>query len=377
MRFPRSGLFFISFLVIALCGCRKDQTSFGPPGEGPPTPYQLDLPSNFPSMDIPADNPLTVEGVALGRYLFYDKRLSGNDHMSCNTCHTHSTSFTDGGATSAGIDGIHGTRSAMALVNLGFMHFFFWDGRSTSLEHQVLEPVRNPIEMHTTWPEVMTKLQSDPAYPPLFQAAFGTTTVDSLLVAKAIAQFLRTLVSGNSDYDKWKRGEGQLSPDALAGYVLFTTEAGTPGEQIPLYGSNTTVTGQGGADCFHCHTEGLFTDGLFHNNALDAVPSDSGRADVTHLPGDLGKFRTPTLRNIVLTHPYMHDGRFHSLDQVLDHYNEGQVASPTTDPFMKFTDEGHTMELTAEQRDQLKAFLNSLADYDFVNDPAFLDPGPP
>lgn len=360
--------------AVIVVACKKEVELAGYPGT---TPYYLHIPSNMPVMEMPLDNPLTVQGVALGRYLFYEKRLSGNDHMSCNTCHTHSTSFTDGVATSTGIDGINGTRSSMPLVNLGFMHFFFWDGRSTTLEHQVLEPVRNPIEMHTTWPTVMTKLQADLAYPPLFRAAFGTSTVDSILVAKAIAQFLRTLVSANSDYDKWKRGEGQLSSEALAGYQLFTTEAGTPGEQIPLFGSTTTVTGQGGADCFHCHTEGLFTDGGFHNNALDVVPQDSGRASVTHVAEDLGKFRTPTLRNVVLTHPYMHDGRFHGLDQVLDHYDGGGHASATTDQFMKFTDDAHTMGLTPEKREQIKAFLESLADYEFVNNPAFLDPGPP
>lgn len=365
------GLLVLS--IVLLSGCAKEDAD-GPSGEGP-TPYVLHIPPGLPPMPMPADNPLTVEGVRLGRYLFYEERLSGNDEMSCNTCHTHSSSFTDGVAVSTGIDGIDGTRSSMPLVDLGWHAFFFWDGRSTTLEHQVLEPVRNPIEMHSTWPEVMAKLQADPAYPPLFQAAFGTSTVDSVLVAGAIAQFLRTLISADSEFDRWQRGEGTLSPEAMAGHLLFTTEAGPVGEPVPLLGGGTVI-GQGGADCFHCHPVGLFTDGAFHNNGLDTEFEDPGRAGVTGDPGDLGKFRTPTLRNIGLTRPYMHDGRFNSLDQVLAHYNAGGHATATTDPFMKFTDE-RTMELTAEQREQLKAFLLSLADFTFVNDPRFLDPGPP
>lgn len=361
-----------SAVIAAACG--KDEfADHGRVG----TPYMLHTPANFPPMPVPLDNPLTVEGVRLGRYLFYDRRLSGNNHQSCATCHSHSTSFTDGVSTSTGIDGINGTRNAMPLVNLAWQHFFFWDGRSRTLEQQVLEPVRNPVEMHDTWPHVMAKLQEDPAYPPLFEAAFGTPGVDSLLVAKAIAQFLRTLVSGNSPYDRWKRGEGTLSDDALAGYVLFTTEAGPVGQVFTLAGTNATVIGQGGADCFHCHTEGLFTDGGFHNNALDAVPADSGRALVTHDPRDVGRFKVPTLRNIGLTHPYMHDGRFFSLDQVLEHYNSGGVASATVDPHMKFTDPGTTMGLDQQMRMRLRAFLDALVDYDFINDPAIRDPGPP
>ncbi|MCB9169951.1 MAG: cytochrome-c peroxidase [Flavobacteriales bacterium] len=363
-----------ALIALFVLACARD----APEGPGPVgTPYPLHIPSNFPPMPLPPDNPLTVEGVQLGRHLFYEKRLSGNDHQSCATCHSFSTSFTDGVSTSTGIDGVNGTRNAMALVNLGWQSFFFWDGRASTLEQQALEPVRNPIEMHDTWPAVEAQLQADPAYPPLFQAAFGTSTIDSLLVAKAIAQFLRTLISGNSPYDKWKRGEGTLSADALAGYVLFTTEAGPVGQPITLPGTNTTVIGQGGADCFHCHTEGLFTDGGFHNNALDEMPADSGRALVTHQAADLGRFKVPTLRNIGLTRPYMHDGRFFSIEQVLDHYDSGGHASATADPLMKFTDPGSSMGLTAEMRTQLKAFLDALVDYEFVGDPAIRDPGPP
>jgi cytochrome c peroxidase len=246
------------------------------------------------------------------------------------------------------------------------------------LEDQILQPVPNPVEMHETWPNAMSELQADAAYPGLFEAAFGSTHVDSLKVARAIAQFLRTLVSANSPFDKFQRFEGSIPVAAQQGYTLFQMEGGPEGQLIPVAGS-TPVVGQGGADCFHCHTPaaGLFTDGQFHNNALDVTFTDLGRADVTNDPYDAGKFKTPTLRNIMLTAPYMHDGRFATIDEVLDHYNDGGHASLTVDPFMKFTDPEATLGLTPEKREQVKAFLNSLTDDEFINDPRFQDPGPP
>lgn len=365
--------------VALVASCRRDKPEDQPAGPSHAgTPYVLALPSNLPPMEFPADNPLTVEGVALGRFLFYEERLSGNNGMSCATCHQPGRAFTDGHAVSKGIDSIAGTRSTMPLINLGYGRFFFWDGRAASLEQQALQPVTNPVEMHDTWPNVMSKLQADAVYPTLFQRAFGTSHIDSLLVAKAIAQFVRTLVSANSPFDKFKRGEGALSTDAQMGFTLFRQEGGAPGQNIPVQGS-TPVIGQGGADCFHCHTAdaSLFTDEQFHNNGLDTVFPDPGRAAVTNDPADLGKFKAPSLRNVMVTAPYMHDGRFATIDQVLDHYNEGGHASPTVDPFMKFTSPELTLGLSPTKRAQIKAFLNALTDAEFLNDPAFQDPGPP
>lgn len=365
--------------LVALASCRRDQDDPEPPPSAHVgTPYNLVIPSNMPPMDIPADNPLTIEGVALGRFLFYEKRLSGDNGMSCASCHAPSLAFSDGKAVSKGIDSIAGTRSAMPLINLGYGQFFFWDGRASSIEQQILEPVQNPIEMHETWPSAMSKLQADAVYPTLFQRAFGTDQIDSLRVAKAIAQFIRTMVSGNSPFDKFRRGEATLPVDAQVGFDLFTKEGGAIGQIIPVAGS-TPVVGQGGADCFHCHTEaaGLFTDEQFHNNGLDTAFSDLGRAGVTNDPSDLAKFKTPTLRNIMVTAPYMHDGRFATIDQVLDHYNEGGHASPTVDPFMKFTDPEMELGLSPTKRMQIKAFLNALTDEEFLTNPAFQDPGPP
>jgi cytochrome c peroxidase len=362
--------------------CREEESPMvDPPSSGAVgTPYTLQIPANLPPMPIPANNPMTVEGVTLGRYLFYEERLSGNNTMSCATCHAPAMAFTDGNAVSNGIDGIAGRRSAMALINLGYAASYFWDGRIATLEEQILRPVRDTIEMHETWMNAMAELQGHPAYPGLFNAAFGTTVIDSTNAARAIAQFLRTLISGNSKYDRVVRGEDAFTVDEGQGLFLFQAEGGAVGVPIQIPGMDSTVVGQGGADCFHCHSvsAGLFTDEQFHNNAVQTDPyTDMGRAEVTNDPFDAGKFKTPTLRNIMLTAPYMHDGRFATIDEVLDHYNDGGHPGTTVDAFMKFTDPDLTLELTAQKRLQIKAFLNALTDMDFVNDPRFADPGEP
>jgi cytochrome c peroxidase len=200
-----------------------------------------------------------------------------------------------------------------------------------------------------------------------------------LHAAKALAQFLRTMISGNSKYDKVRRGEDAFNVMEAEGYTLFKAEGGPEGEQIFLPGGGFVV-GQGGADCFHCHSDaaGLFTDEQFHNNGLDVDPfSDPGLGGITGDPSDLGKFKTPTLRNIALSGPYMHDGRFATIGEVIAHYNDGGHFSSTVDPFMKFTDEDATLGLTGEKVAQLWAFLSTLTDHDFVNNPAFADPGTP
>ncbi len=377
-KFAYTTLMFAAATGLA-SSCREEDPVVEPGPEPIGTPYTLQIPSNLPPMSVPASNPMTVEGVALGRFLFYEERLSGNNTMSCATCHSSAMAFSDGNAVSEGIDGLTGRRSSMALINLGYANSFFWDGRAPTLEEQILRPVRDPIEMHETWMNAMSELQAHPAYPNLFNAAFGTTAIDSTLAARAIAQFLRTLISGNSKYDKVVRSEDAFTIDESEGLVLFQAEGGPEGQQIFLPGGGFVV-GQGGADCFHCHTDaaGLFTDEQFHNNALQTEPyTDIGRAEVTNDPFDAGKFKTPTLRNIMLTAPYMHDGRFATIDEVLDHYNDGGHPGPTVDAFMKFTDEESTLELTAPKRMQVKAFLNALTDLDFVNNPAFADPGEP
>ncbi|MBX2972978.1 MAG: c-type cytochrome [Flavobacteriales bacterium] len=367
----KGTILLVALSMISLAvGCKRDDGP--PPTPAPPvagTPAFVPVPANFPEMPIPADNPFTEEGIALGRFLFYEEKLSGNNTMSCATCHAPSVAFTDNGnRVSTGIDGFQGTRNSMALINLAWDTRYFWDGRVLTLEEQVLRPVRDPIEMHETWPQAVAKLQAHDAYPGLFQGAFGTSTIDSLLVAKAIAQFMRTMISGNSPFDRYQRGQALLSDEALQGFMLWDMEGGSP-PAVPL--------GQGGFDCFHCHPSAgeRFTDGQLHNNGLDSEFTDLGAGGITGLAHEMGLFKTPTLRNIALTAPYMHDGRFATLEEVVEHYNSGGHASPTVDPNMKYTTGG--LQLTPQKKQNLIAFLNSLTDMDFVNNPAFQDPGEP
>lgn len=339
--------------LLFLAGCEKDPTP-EPPGEVyDPTPYELVIPQGFPDMVIPADNPMSVEGVFLGRQLFYDSILSGDNTQSCGSCHAAAFNFSDNRKRfSEGITGDIGTRNSMAVINVGWMDDLFWDGRAKGLEDQALEPVPNPIEMHLEWSEAMTKLNSHTEYPELFFKAFGTREIDSTLVVKAIAQFERTMISSNSKWDKYLRGEVSLTQAEAQGFEIFFTEKG---------------------DCFHCHATILFTDNLPHNNGLDSEFTDKGYGDITKDPNDDGKFKTPTLRNIALTAPYMHDGRFETLEDVVDFYSEGVQWSPTIDPLMKKVNQGG-VRLTDQEKQNLIAFIKTLTDTTFINNPDFSNP---
>jgi len=326
-------------------------------------PYELEIPSQFeqllPDPNIPDDNPLTEAGVALGRKLFYDPILSGDNTQSCASCHNLANGFTDNGQQfSTGIDLIQGSRNSMPLFNMvwNYEDTYFWDGRATGVEAQAFGPVVNPIEMHDTWQNAVAKLQADSEYPTLFNTAFGTEEIDSVLVTMAIAQFERILISGNSRFDQYMRGEIALTPSEFAGYNVFMDEAG--------------------GDCFHCHGDinnPLWTDNLFHNNALDATFTDLGLGAVTGNAIDNGKFKTPSLRNLVYTAPYMHDGRFASLDDVINHYAVGLQNSATVDPLMKNVLSGGN-QLNPQDRIDLKAFLLSLTDPSFVTNTDYMEP---
>lgn len=349
-------------ITAIVLSCRKDPTL----SPATTTPYSFDYPplisQYLPPIQTADDNPMTVEGVELGRKLFFEERLSGNNTQSCGSCHIPSASFSDTVAFSIGIDGLPGDRNTMPLINLGWMNTLFWDGRSAPLENQVYEPVKNPVEMHTTWPAVAAKLNADPLYPLLFEQAFGTSVIDSVLVSKAISQFMRTLISGNSPFDKYiKTGNsGWNSADEQAAYDGFT-----------VFMDETK------GDCFHCHGDSfnpLWTDNLFHNNGLDMAFTDNGRGDITGNAFDHGKFKTPTLRNLVFTKPYMHDGRFETLQEVINHYSEGLQNSSTIDPLMKHIDTGGS-QLNPGDKYKLLMFLVSLSDSSFVTDERFQDPG--
>lgn len=348
-------IYILSLLpVIILTACNKNTDDPEPPQDiYDPTPYTLIIPQGFPDMDIPTDNPMTVEGVELGRRLFYDPILSADNTQSCGSCHAPEFAFSDNGKQfSTGIDSIEGTRNSMAVINVGWMTTLFWDGRATSVEDQALGPVPNPIEMHLPWIEAMEKLNGDPDYPDMFFEAFGSKQIDSTMVTKAIAQFERTLISGNSKWDRYLRGEVELSQAEAKGFEIFFTEEG---------------------DCFHCHTTILFTDNLFHNNGLDNEFTDNGLFEVSGDVNDIGKFKSPTLRNLEFTAPYMHDGRFATLEDVINFYSHEVQFSPTIDPLMEKVDEGG-IQLIDEDKESLIAFLLTLTDTSFVNNPEFANP---
>ncbi len=357
-------LFFVTGLLFT--SCRKDPSiNLG----GDTTPYEFDYPERLikylPPVKAPADNPTTVEGVDLGRKLFYDTRLSADNSISCASCHDPSIAFSDTGAVSVGINGLSGNRNAMPLFNLAWTNRLFWDGRRTSLEAQAFDPVNDPVEMHHTWPGVINKLQADGQYPLLFEKAFGTTEIDSNLVVKAIAQFERTLISGNSPMDRYMNADFAIGSSGLSAE-----------DEFAAYQGFAIFINEDKGDCFHCHGDSfnpLWTDNEFHNNGLDAVFADNGLGKRTGNPSDNGKFRTPSLRNLAFSAPYMHDGRFKTLDEVIDHYSEGLVDSPTIDPLMKAVDVGGVM-LTSEEKYFLKVFLLSLSDTSFVNNLKFQDP---
>jgi cytochrome c peroxidase len=336
--------------TLVLPSCRKEP--FNPDLDGP-TPMELEIPPFFPDMVVPADNPTTFQGVALGRRLFYETRLSGDNTQSCASCHAQSHGFTDNGKIfSVGIDGIEGDINSMPIVNLGWSAELFWNGRAAGLEEQAGQPVENPIEMHETWANVLTKLQGDESYRRDFLAAFGTEIITKELATKAIAQFERTLISADSEYDKYRRRQPHsMSASALRGMDIFFTEKG---------------------ECFHCHGSELFTNNDYHNNGLDATldSTNIGRRAVSGNPADHGKFRTPTLRNLGSTAPYMHDGRFQTLEEVIEHYSTGVRISNTLDPLIPRSG----LNLTTQEKVDLLEFLQALNDPEFLTNPNF---GPP
>ena len=347
-------LCFILVLGLSLfSSCKKDKITYVA------TPFQPQIPSHFPQMIVPADNPFTVEGVGLGRRLFYDKRLSLDNSISCASCHQLGNAMSDPMTFSQGVNGGIGTRNSMALFNLGYQKFFFWDGRASTLEQQILEPVPNPVEMHLLWKDAIYRLKSDITYRNDFYKAFGEEGIDSLKVSKAIAQFLRTIISGESKFDVMYKVENNLSltseqqqiqatvtPEEWAGYDLFKS--------------------LNGADCFHCHNGPLMQVQKLSNNGLDATFTDLGHGAISGNPNDNGKFKVPSLRNIALTAPYMHDGRFATLDEVIEHYSSGIHVTPTIDPLIEFAGQGG-VQLDSQEKMLLKAFLMTLTDYKFVN----------
>jgi cytochrome c peroxidase len=351
-------IIFALFFSLIIFSCKKDDEE----QQYIASPSPLNVPQLFqqflPDALIPVDNPQTVEGIKLGRKLFFDPILSADGTQACADCHSPQNSFTDSRRFSVGIDGIAGRRNSMPLFNMAwnFNEKFFWDGRSNSIENQALEPVENPIEMHNTWENAVASLQATTVYPTLFAEAFGSTTIERSLVSKAIAQFERTLISANSKFDRHLLGTATLTASEANGLAVFMDESR--------------------GDCFHCHgnpNSPLWTDNIFHNNGLDEVITDRGLGEFTGDPRDFGLFKSPSLRNLAYSAPYMHDGRFNTLDEVINHYSEGLVYSTTIDPLMKTIAQGG-VQLSQADKDDLKAFLLSLSDPSFISNPDFQRP---
>ena len=308
-------------------------------------PLQIKAPLGLPPVPIPADNPPTAETVALGRRLYYDPALSADNTISCASCHSPQTGFTDVHPASLGVGGKKGTRHSPTVINSAYNSLQFWDGRAASLEEQAKGPIANPVEMATTHADVVKRLQADPKYVARFKEAWGTEQITIDLVAKSIASFERTVLCGNSPFDRFYYGHDKkaISASAQRGLKLFVD---------PKKGN-----------CAVCHTIGkeyaLFTDNKFHNLGIGADTRgnmvDLGRYEQTKNEADWGAFKTPTLRNIAARAPYMHDGTFPTMKDALGHYIGGGNLNPHLDK------EIHALDfLSFDERDDILAFLDSL-----------------
>jgi cytochrome c peroxidase len=363
----------IVFLVIAilfiLSSCKKDNPAqietYQP--SLPATPYNYSnviLPSAFTSSpmnffnSISSSNPITDAGATLGRVLFYDRQISRNNKVSCASCHQQEFAFANNTQFSKGLYNELTTRNSMAIINTRFSFRYFWDLRSVTLENQVLEPIKNHVEMDMTLEEVVDRVKLIGYYPKLFQDAFGTTEVTSQRISYALSQFLHSMVSYQSKYD-------QGVDNNFADYT-----------QLEMDGKDLFFSGS--VNCNHCH----FTVNFFGNqpavNGLDATYTDNGLGTLTGDPADDGKFKIPTLRNIEMTAPYTHDGRFATLEEVIEHYNSGIQAHPNLDD--RLTVEGQIggtpkqYNMTTYQKQSLVAFLKTLTDHSFLTDVRFSDP---
>ena len=381
-------------MIMLSYACKKNAPDPDPTPK-PATPYKFEVPSGFPTiLNIPDDNPLTVEGIKLGRYLFYDGRLSGRDEpdslMSCATCHLQSSAFEIGknhpkfpDGHPYGLTGVYTPHYPLPLFNLVWNNeAYLWNGfiseentalgipaygipaepqyHLTNIESLVWMGIVAKHEMHGTVEMTENMIRSIEMYPPLFEAAFGSKEINIDRISKSIAQFIRTIVSTDSKFDKMLRGEATFTQSERNGLILFTTEAG--------------------ADCFHCHGapgNPLMTTNLFYNNAKDTIFNDPrDRYGVTKDPRDHGAYKATTLRNIELTGPYMHDGRFKTLDDVIDFYSEGLVYSDYVHPLMHkvFPPYGHGANLNPMQKADLKAFLLTLTDHTLLTNPDYSNP---
>lgn len=320
------------FMLMWMSSCKKDAPIIADGNQ----PITLQLPKGFPAMPIPEDNPITRNKIELGRILFFDPILSRDSSVSCASCHLPELKFTDGLPVSVGIDNQTVLRNSMSLINVGYQPYMFWDGGSPTLEQQVSAPIESPLEMDFNIPGVVERLKKSSTYREWFKKTFHREP-DAYGLTRALATYQRSLLSGKSKFDRYQYyGEtNALNESEKNGMNIFFGERG---------------------ECFHCHGGYNFTDYTFKNNGLYLHYADSGRARITELPEDVGKFKVPSLRNIALTAPYMHDGSMTDLNQVIEHYNSGGKPHPNKSGLIQ------PLNFTPQEKADLLAFLNALTD---------------
>jgi len=343
----------IKAILIIFIGtaCSSDKDTYIPIEN---TELDFIIPQNFPDPVYNIKlNPPTEKGVELGKKLFYDGRLSSDGVISCGFCHIQDFAFTHHThIVSHGVGGALGTRNAQPLHNLAFMKEFTWDGAVAHLDLQPIVPITAEVEMNETVGGILKKLEEKPEYVKLFAQAFSDQKINAENMFRALSQFMVLMISANTKYDKIERNEGSVFTEAeAAGFDLFTSK------------------------CASCHSGTLFTDQSYRNNGLpvDTLYNDIGRKRVTGLDQDFYKFKVPTLRNIELTFPYMHDGRFKTLKDVLDHYTDGMVDSETLDPIFRNSTNTTAIgiPMTEEEKELIISFLKTLTDDDYINDSRF------
>lgn len=336
---------FIGWLSLA--GCKKETID-----PGTYVPVSFSVPAGWPQPVYTfANNQLTSDGFKLGRKLFYDPRLSRDNSISCGSCHQQFAAFANlDHPLSHGVNNLLGKRNSPGLSNAAWFPTFFWDGGVINIENQPINPIENHVEMDMTMPEVLNRLSADATYVAMYKKAFGSDTINSQRTFRALAQFMAAMVSNNSKFDRVMRHEAGVSftEQEQRGYEAF-----------------------GALKCSSCHSGLLFSDFSYRNNGLapDFAVNDSGRAHITRDPNDLYKFKMPSLRNVALTAPYMHDGRFTTLDAVLEHYRNGVVQSPTLDIVLQ-----NGIVMSDAQKADIISFLKTLTDSTFVHDPLFAEP---
>lgn len=312
------------------------------------TPYPFVVPAGFPQPELPADNPLTEAGVELGRGLFFDTRLSGNGTQSCASCHAPERAMSDTVALSLGAEGKRGGRNAMALFNLAWQPAYAWDGGRARVRDQAIAAMTNPIEMNGSIEAVVERLRADAKKRAEFAAVFGDDAVTEARIGLALEQYLLTIVHADSRFDRALRGAAELTAEEKRGFELFMTEY-------------DPARGRVGADCFHCHGGALLSDYAMKNNGVALRGGELGREGVTGRVEERGMFKTPSLRNVAVTGPYMHDGRFATLEEVVAHYDHGVARSATLDPNLAKHPAGG-MGLSGEDQRALGAFLRTLTE---------------